>query len=75
MIATFGFGRSAIAHRRSIMACSSGAWSRSTILAPEASRASLAEVKYWNRAMPITITSIGIRPTLSTWKRTTAKMT
>ena len=50
MIATFGFGRSAIAHRRSTMSCSAGASSRSTTFAPDASSASLAEVKYWKIA-------------------------
>ena len=44
MIATFGFGRSAIAHRRSTMSCSCGASSRVTTFAPEAARASLSEV-------------------------------
>ena len=43
-IATFGFGRSAIAQSRSTRSCSSGASSRSTILAPAAFRASLSEV-------------------------------
>ena len=38
MIATFGFGRSAIAQRRSTMSCSSGASSRLTILAPGGAR-------------------------------------
>ena len=50
--ATFGFGRSAIAHSRSTMSWSSGAWSRSTTFAPEASSASLSEVKYWKSAKP-----------------------
>ena len=44
LIATRGFGRSAIAQRRSTMACSSGASSRWTTFAPEAARASLSEV-------------------------------
>ena len=37
--------------------------------------ASLSEVKYWNSAMPTTITIIGISPTLSTWNSTTANTT
>src|SRR5437660_1188506 len=37
-IATFGFGRSAIAQRRSTMSWSSGAWSRSNTLAPDAGK-------------------------------------
>jgi hypothetical protein len=75
MTATRGFGSSAIAHSRSIMACSSGAWSGSTILAPDAASASLSDVKYWKNAIPMTITSIGMRPTLRTWNKTTAKTT
>ena len=55
MIATCGFGRSAIAHRRSTISCSSGASSRSTTFAPEAASASLSEVKYWKNAIPTTI--------------------
>ena len=47
-----GLGRSASAHRRSIMSCSSGASSRSTTFAPEAASASLSEVKYWNEGQP-----------------------
>ena len=42
--AIFGFGRSASAQSRSTMSCSSGAWSRSTTFAPEASSASFAEL-------------------------------
>ena len=42
--AIFGFGRSASPQSRSTMSCSSGAWSRSTTFAPDASRASLAEL-------------------------------
>ena len=48
--ATRGLRRSAIAQRRSIISCSSGAWSGSTTFAPEAFRASLSEVKYWTKA-------------------------
>ena len=44
MIATFGFGRSAIAHSRSTMSCSAGASSRETTFAPAAARASLSDV-------------------------------
>ena len=44
MIATRGFGRSAIAARRSTIAWSSGASSGSTTFAPEASSAILSEV-------------------------------
>ena len=44
MIATLGFGRSAIAQRRSTMSCSAGASSRETTFAPAAARASLSEV-------------------------------
>ena len=66
MIATRGFCRSASAHSRSIMSCSSGASSRSTIFAPAALSASLSEVKYWKNANPPTITSISTRPALST---------
>ena len=73
--ATRGFGRSAIAQSRSTIACSSGACSGETIFAPEAASASLSDVQYWTAASPITITSIGASPTLSTEKRTTAKMT
>ena len=74
-IATFGFGRSAIAHRRSTIACSSGCSSGVTIFAPEAARASLSEVKYWKNASPTTITIIGTRATFRTLNRTTAKTT
>ena len=44
MIATRGFGRSAIAQRRSTMSCSAGASSRVTTFAPAADKASLSEV-------------------------------
>ena len=64
MTATRGFGRSAIAQSRSTMSCSSGACSGVTTLAPDASSASLSEVKYWNTAMPVMISSIGRIPTL-----------
>ena len=73
--AIFGFGRSAIAHRRSTMSCSSGASSRVTTFAPAAASASLSEVKYWTNASTPMIRIIGASPTLKTLKRTTAKMT
>ena len=44
MIATFGFGRSALAHSRSPMSCSAGASSRETTFAPAAASASLSDV-------------------------------
>ena len=75
MIATFGFGRSAIAQRRSIMSCSSGASSRLTILAPAARRASLSEVKYWKNEIPMMITIIGTSPTPANWMSAKPKMT
>ena len=75
MSAIRGFGRSAIAQSRSTMSCSCGAWSRSTILAPAAARASLSEVKYWKKASAPTITSMKTMPTFSTWNSTTAKTT
>ena len=66
MIATRGLRRSAIAQRRSIMSCSSGAWSRSTTFAPAAFRASLSEVKYCTKASAPTITTIRTMPAFST---------
>src|SRR5712691_7931042 len=45
-----GFGRSAIAHRRSTMSWSSGAWLRSTIFAPAAASATLSAVQYFTAA-------------------------
>ena len=75
MTATRGFGRSAVAQSRSTIACSSGACSGVTTLAPEAASASLSEVKYWKAASPTTISSIGTRPTFRKLKRTTAKTT
>ena len=50
--ATFGFGRSACTHSRSIIACSSGACCGVTSRAPMARRASLSEPKSWNSARP-----------------------
>ena len=75
MTAIRGFGRPASAQSRSTIACSSGASCCETIFAPDAASASLSDVQYWKTAMPITITSIGTRPTFSTCRRTTAKMT
>src|SRR5471030_1401497 len=75
MSAILGFGRSAIAQRRSTMSCRAGASSRVTTFAPAAFSASLSEVKYWKNASPSTITSIGASPTFRVWKRTTAKIT
>ena len=75
MMATLGFGRSAIAQRRSTIAWSSGACSGVTTFAPEAARAILSEVKYWKNASPTTMSTIGTSPTFRTLKRTTAKMT
>ena len=43
--ATFGLGRSAWTHRRSIIACSCGACSGVTTRAPMAASASLSEAK------------------------------
>ena len=75
MIAMRGFGRPAIAQRRSTIACSSGASCGETIFAPDAASASLSDVQYWKTAIPTTISSIGTRPTFSTWSSTTAKPT
>ena len=50
--ATFGFGRSAWTHRRSIIACSSGASAGVTSRAPIARSASLSEPNSWNAARP-----------------------
>ena len=50
--ATFGLGRSAWMHRRSIIACSSGAWAGVTSRAPIARSASLSEPNSWNAARP-----------------------
>ena len=62
-IATRGFGRFAIAQRRSTVAWSSGASSGVTIFAPEAASATLSDVQYCTAAIPTMITSIGTRPT------------
>ncbi len=50
--ATFGLGRSAWMHRRSIIACSSGASAGVTSRAPMARSASLSEPNSWNAARP-----------------------
>ena len=50
--ATFGFGRSAWMHRRSTIACSSGASAGVTSRAPIARSASLSEPNSWNAARP-----------------------
>ena len=47
MTATFGLGRSAWMHRRSIIAWSSGASCGETSRAPTARRASLSDAKTW----------------------------
>ena len=56
--ATRGFGRSAIAARRSTIACSSGASSGPTTFAPDAIKAILSDVKYWRNASPPMITAM-----------------
>ena len=55
--ATFGLGRSACTHRRSIIACSSGASAGVTSRAPIARSASLSEPKSWNAARPPAISA------------------
>ena len=55
--ATFGLGRSACTHRRSIIACSSGASAGVTSRAPIARSASLSEPKSWNSARPPAISA------------------
>src|SRR5215211_3372410 len=73
--ATRGFGRSAIAHSRSTMSCSSGAWSRSTICARDAASAILSDVKYCRKASPPMIRSTIPIPTSRIWSRITKKAT
>ena len=75
MIATRGFGRSAIAQRRSTMAWSSGACSRWTTLAPEAARAILSDVKYWKKASAPSSRTIGTIPSWKYCTSTTKKTT
>ena len=60
--ATFGFGRSAWMHRRSIIACSSGASAGVTSRAPMARSASLSEPNSWNSAQPAGDASRSITP-------------
>ena len=55
--ATFGFGRSAWTHSRSIIACSSGASAGVTSRAPIARSASLSEPKSWKIARPPAISA------------------
>ena len=55
--ATFGLGRSAWTHRRSIIACSSGASAGVTSRAPIARSASLSEPNSWNSASPPAISA------------------
>ena len=50
--ATFGFGRSACTHSRSIIACSCGASWGDTTRAPIAASASLSEAKMFSSARP-----------------------
>ena len=50
--ATFGFGRSACTHRRSIIACSCGASCGVTTRAPIAASASLSEANRFSAARP-----------------------
>ena len=73
--ATFGFGRSAIAQSRSTIAWSSGASCSVTTFAPEALSASLSDVKYWKKASPAMISTIGRIPTLRYEIRTAPKTT
>ena len=65
--ATFGFGRSAWTHSRSIIACSSGASAGVTSRAPIARSASLSEPKSWKIARPpaISATRIPLAPAAS----------
>ena len=55
--AIFGLGRSACTHRRSIIACSSGASAGVTSRAPIARSASLSEPNSWNAARPPAMTA------------------
>ena len=58
--ATFGFGRSACTHRRSIIACSCGASCGVTTRPPIAASASLSDANRFSAASPPTITIIRI---------------
>ena len=60
--AIFGLGRSAWMQRRSIIACSPGASSGETSLAPMAARASLSENSSCDSDSAPTITSISAVP-------------
>ena len=62
-IAIRGLGRSAWMHRRSMMACSSGASWGETSLAPAARRASLSEENTWTTNRIAAIRMIGMNPT------------
>ena len=75
MMATRGFGRSAIAQSRSTMSCSSGACSRSTTFAPEAASAILSDVKYWRNASAADHDDQRRVQTLKSWISTTKKTT
>ena len=65
--ATFGFGRSACTHRRSIIACSCGASCGDTTRAPMAASASLSDAKRFRAARPpaMIATVIPFAPTAS----------
>ena len=75
MIATLGFGRSAMAQSRSTMSCSAGAWSRSTTFAPEAAQRELVRREVLEERQPDHDHEHRDDPTFSTWNRTTANMT
>ena len=72
--ATLGLGRSACTHRRSIIACSSGAWAGVTSRAPIAWSASLSEPKSWKTARPTAI-SATIAPFTPTASSATIRIT
>ena len=55
--ATLGLGRLACTHRRSIIACSSGAWSGVTSWAPMAASPILSEAKSWTSRSTTAITA------------------
>ena len=75
MTATRGFGRSAIAQRRSTIACSSGACSGVTTFARDAASAILSEVKYWRNASPPIRTSANQSWNWKIWSITTKNAT
>ena len=72
--ATFGFGRSACTHRRSIIACSCGACSGVTTRAPIAASASLSEANRFSAARPpamiATVTPLTPEPSSATTSAT-----